>query len=101
LNLLYRMFDTDGRLLYVGISTASLTFERMRSHKTSSHFFSLVRSITIEHFPSQRELREAEARAIKDECPIYNKQHNQQRCPDCGRLPGVHARRCKFSEIPA
>lgn len=97
LNLLYRMFDEDGRLLYVGISTSALTFERLRNHKNGSHFFPLVRTITIEHVSSQEDLRAAEVIAIKNERPVYNKQLNQDRCPRCNRLSGSHSKKCGFA----
>lgn len=94
MNILYRMFDADNKLLYVGLSTAEYTFARMRQHKNGSRFFSLVRTITIEHFESQGELRRAEIDAITAERPVFNRQHNKQRCPECKRLRGAHTRNC-------
>ncbi len=93
---LYRMFDGRNRLLYVGLSLRAV--ERIRTHKKSRRFFDSVAKITIEHLSSRSELCKAEATAIKNERPLYNKQLNQRRCPQCNRLPGSHSRRCELAQ---
>jgi predicted GIY-YIG superfamily endonuclease len=68
---LYRFFDSEGRLLYVGISKF---FEaRMKQHyRNSSWFFDSV-SVTLEHYQTREEVELAESIAIKTENPIHNK----------------------------
>lgn len=68
---LYRCFDSDERLLYVGISMSALS--RLEQHKRESQWISLVAKITIESFPSRQKALEAEALAIVKERPFYNK----------------------------
>jgi predicted GIY-YIG superfamily endonuclease len=68
---LYRFFDSDGRLLYVGISKF---FEaRLKQHyRNSSWFFDSV-TCTLEHFDTREQVEQAESLAIKTENPIHNK----------------------------
>jgi hypothetical protein len=68
---LYRFFDSEGRLLYVGISKF---FEaRLKQHyRNSSWFFDSV-SCTLEHFETREQVEQAESLAIKTENPIHNK----------------------------
>lgn len=71
---LYRHYDKDGVLLYVGISLSS-TY-RFSQHKTNSEWFKLVTRIEIERFKTRKEAVKAEEQAIKDEHPKYNVQFN-------------------------
>lgn len=71
--VLYRQFDKDGSLLYVGISASF--FERISSHKKHSWWFPLISRIELEHFYSLHDVRDAEERAIKSERPRYNVKH--------------------------
>lgn len=73
LNHLYRHFDSDGNLLYVGISLNAVA--RLAQHKICSQWFSQITTITIENFPTRHELLSAEIEAIKNEKPLYNVQH--------------------------
>lgn len=73
-NILYRFFDANSDLLYVGI-TMNLA-ERWRAHRTDKAWIQDVATITIKHYSSREELMEAEQRAIKAEHPKWNKQHN-------------------------
>lgn len=66
---LYRHFDKNDKLLYVGISECGLT--RIKQHKRSS-WYHLVTKITIEHLASREEAELMERAAIAKECPIYN-----------------------------
>jgi hypothetical protein len=68
---LYRFFDSEGRLLYVGISKF---FEaRLKQHyRNSSWFFESV-TCTLEHFDTREQVEQAESLAIKTENPIHNK----------------------------
>ena len=67
---LYRHFDADGILLYVGISNNHIrrTFE----HDAASPWFWAVSRIDVTHFETRREALEAEARAIAAERPLNN-----------------------------
>lgn len=70
---LYRHYDRDGRLLYVGISLS--TFARLRQHKDKSPWFDDVAAITIERFRTRAEAAKAECKAIKLEKPKWNAVH--------------------------
>jgi hypothetical protein len=67
---LYRHYDNDGRLLYVGISLSALT--RLGQHKDASHWFSQIKEVKIEHFASRNQALEAEREAIHNENPLHN-----------------------------
>jgi len=69
MHALYRMFDANGQLLYVGITGKLLN--RLDQH-AEKRWFPLVASITLEWFPKERDAREAERRAIAIEHPVYN-----------------------------
>lgn len=68
---LYRHFDKDGRLLYVGVSFSST--QRWLSHRQDSEWASLSVRMEIERFSTRSEALFAEAKAIAVENPIYNK----------------------------
>lgn len=67
---LYRYFDAEGRLLYVGI-TARRT-RRGHEHERDKDWWGDVASSTIEHFPTRAEASEAEGLAISSENPLHN-----------------------------
>jgi predicted GIY-YIG superfamily endonuclease len=67
---LYRHFDKDDRLLYVGISLS--TAHRLAEHRCVSGWSSKVVKITIERFPTRKAALEAERNAIQAEAPIHN-----------------------------
>lgn len=71
---LYRHFDAEGVLLYVGITNNPPA--RLCGHRKNSVFWNQVRSSTYEHFSNREELLKAEREAIYRESPRYNKQHN-------------------------
>jgi hypothetical protein len=62
---LYRHFDKNGCLLYVGISLSTLA--RLSQHKRDSAWFSKITRIEIEHFPNLGAALHAERKAIKTE----------------------------------
>lgn len=66
---LYRHFDIDGRLLYVGISKNAV--QRLSQH-TSSPWMQKIRTVTVEMCQSREHALEAEALAIRSEKPAYN-----------------------------
>jgi len=67
---LYRHYDEDGNLLYVGISANP--FNRLVQHKYGSKWFNDVVSIQIERHPSKFLALQAERIAIDRENPKYN-----------------------------
>lgn len=71
---LYRFFNADGGLLYIGISVNPST--RFRRHKGEQPWWLEVTQITIERYPARSEVLAAEKRAIEAEHPLYNVVHN-------------------------
>ncbi len=70
LTSLYRHYDRDGTLLYVGVTQAPMT--RAKRHKEESPWGHLIAIITIDDYPTKDEAEAAEADAILAEHPIYN-----------------------------
>lgn len=67
---LYRHFNAEGELLYVGISMSALI--RLAGHKYESHWYDQIAMITIENYDTISEAKEAEKVAIRSENPKYN-----------------------------
>jgi hypothetical protein len=63
---LYRHFDADGRLLYVGISKSAL--KRLSQHK-GRDWFTSISTVKIEAFPTREGAETAEKLAIQTENP--------------------------------
>lgn len=72
---LYRHFDAENRLLYVGISLSTL--QRLGQHKSNSEWFRLISVVKIEEFPDIEKAKKAERDAIKKEKPLYNIAHKE------------------------
>lgn len=93
---LYRYFDSEGQLLYVGITGDNT--KRQSQHKRNSFWFGLIASATFEHFDTRQEALEAESKAIRTEGPKHNSQQGYRvvRSPKlhmlylCGRPDGGH-----------
>jgi hypothetical protein len=68
---LYRCFDADGRLLYVGISS-SIT-ARMRNHRYQSSWFPLVARVTVTPRRPWSAIYKEEREVIASELPLFNK----------------------------
>lgn len=68
---LYRHYDKDGLLLYVGISSNFFA----RPHKNSKWFYRIA-TITIEHYETRNLALEAETAAIVAEKPVFNLHSN-------------------------
>lgn len=68
---LYRHFDAEGRLLYVGIS--KMPERRLDQHRLYSQWFHLMHSTTVEWIDGLAAALSAERVAILNEAPIYNK----------------------------
>ncbi len=79
---LYRYFDKDGNLLYVGVSINAIS--RLSQHKRDSHWFDRIIKIEIEQFSTKEEALAAEIKAILQENPScnlkisLNDNHNKQ-----------------------
>jgi hypothetical protein len=71
---LYRHFDANGCLLYVGISLN--TVKRLAEHRQDSRWFNQIARVEIEHFPSRKQAMMAEQVAILTEGPLHNIQQN-------------------------
>lgn len=69
--VVYRHFNCEGDLLYVGMT--SNIGARNLQHKNRSHWFSQVSMITLDWFADKQEAKDTEASAICSESPIYNK----------------------------
>jgi hypothetical protein len=70
---LYRHFDNDGVLLYVGISLSAV--RRLAQHRSQSPWFEEIATIRVEVYPSRAAALAAETRAIQTEAPRHNKKH--------------------------
>jgi predicted GIY-YIG superfamily endonuclease len=67
---LYRHFDEEHNLLYVGISLS--TFARLSQHKEHSAWFKKIKSVEIENFDTREGAMAAERKAICTEDPMFN-----------------------------
>jgi predicted GIY-YIG superfamily endonuclease len=94
---LYRFYDRTDVLLYVGITMNLPT--RMFKHKGTKPWWTSIADIQVEHFATRGEALTAERKAIREERPLYNEQHNRfvdvqasdpgrlyAACEDCGAL---------------
>lgn len=68
---LYRPFDAQGRLLYVGVSEG--LFLRLGQHRAESAWAPFAVNITLERFDDRLAALEAELHAIRAEDPVFNK----------------------------
>lgn len=68
---LYRYFDHDGQLLYVGIT---VNFENRRSGHCAAAWYPSVASVTLMDYPSREDALRAEWESLQSEQPIHNRQ---------------------------
>ena len=67
---LYRFYDAEGALLYVGITKF---FEpRLKQHYKNAEWFFETASVKLEHYKTRQEVERAETQAIESESPRYN-----------------------------
>ena len=67
---LYRFYDAEGALLYVGITKF---FEpRLKQHYKNAEWFFETASVKLEHYKTRQEVERAETQAIESENPRYN-----------------------------
>lgn len=71
---LYRFWNSEGALLYIGLTDHPL--RRWSQHSKSKSWWHQVAGITIEHFDTRNQLNKAERAAIKAERPLHNITHN-------------------------
>lgn len=72
-NVLYRMYDADGVLLYIGITTN--LEDRLADHRGFKGWWREVSTIKLEHFPTRSSAEDAERLAIETEVPRWNVRH--------------------------
>lgn len=72
--MLYRFFDENDTLLYIGISSRGP--HRWKEHSRNRPWWHEVTRSTIEHYATRCEAADAETKAITREKPIYNVVHN-------------------------
>lgn len=72
-HVLYRMYGSDDRLLYIGI-TADVD-QRFTQHGTVQPWWREVAVIRVEHFDDRASVEAAEREAIRSELPAYNRTH--------------------------
>jgi DNA-binding transcriptional regulator YhcF (GntR family) len=70
---LYRLYDSQGRLLYVGIATSPE--RRWLQHAAEKVWWPAVSRRDTEWFPSRAEAAAAEITAIRSERPCHNEAH--------------------------
>jgi hypothetical protein len=73
---LYRHWDKNGRLLYIGESVSIMA--RLAGHRSTAHWFEDIANVTFEWFPDKRSAVEAEAAAIVAEQPLHNVAHKKK-----------------------
>tara|TARA_R100000541_G_scaffold49745_1_gene56866 strand:- start:486 stop:1007 length:522 start_codon:yes stop_codon:yes gene_type:complete len=66
---LYRHFDIDKKLLYVGVSLS--WSKRLKQHRIS-YWHDKIHTVTLEQYESREKAIQAERQAILKENPIYN-----------------------------
>lgn len=73
----YRLFDAEGNLLYVGITNRG--HHRLNQHAADKDWWQDVASATIEHHLNRQAAMAAETKAIREENPRYNLQQKMTR----------------------
>jgi predicted GIY-YIG superfamily endonuclease len=68
---LYRYYDANGALLYVGVSKRP--FDRLTQHQAEKPWHLEIATVRLEHLPDLSAALKAEAEAIRDEIPLHNR----------------------------
>lgn len=79
---LYRFFNADGTLMYVGVT--GVPRARWSRHSEIKSWWPEVSRASIEHYANREDLVEAEAAAILTESPLYNVALPRHRRPASG-----------------
>lgn len=81
---LYRFYDRNETLLYVGITGNPRG--RLRGHLRSQSWAKEIARATFEHFDTREKVKDAERSAIQTEHPLHNVQH-QLKPPKPSKIP--------------
>ena len=73
---LYRHFNANGKLLYVGISLSAL--QRLSQHADHSDWYNEISRVDMEHFCDRPSAMAAEKKAVTSEGPLYNIHHKKK-----------------------
>jgi predicted GIY-YIG superfamily endonuclease len=88
---LYRFYDQNDQLLYVGITKF---FEpRLKQHYKNADWFFETARVTLEHYQTRQDVERAESVAIKTEKPIYNIAKNPDKAQAISKLAELQAER--------
>lgn len=75
--VVYRFFDSDDHLLYIG--STSMFMRRLIEHQYHATFFADIARVTLEHHETKRGAEAAERLAIATEMPLHNVQHKPRK----------------------
>lgn len=70
----YRLYDADDRLLYVGITTNPQ--RRWWQHARDKHWWPEVTRKTVEWFETRKSAERIEKIEVEEEEPVYNRVYN-------------------------
>ena len=73
---LYRLYDAEGELLYVGISLSAI--QRLSDHMKGKLWAEDIARVDVAWYDSRTDALAAEAKAIRAEWPRHNVQHNKR-----------------------
>jgi predicted GIY-YIG superfamily endonuclease len=68
---LYRWFDSEGTLLYVGVSGS--IHKRVKQHEKTAEWINQAAFMTVQWFATRNDVESAERYAIENEGPLHNK----------------------------
>lgn len=85
---LYRHWDEEDNLLYVGISLSAVA--RLSDHMANSQWASDIAKVTVEYYGSRPAALAAEQKAIETEAPAYNVIYNRPHPPLQDSGPDVY-----------
>lgn len=71
---LYRAFDAQGQLLYVGIGQQWQA--RLKKHRSTAPWYWSIEDFSVHWYPDRPSARAAELRALSTEGPLWNKDGN-------------------------
>ncbi|MBS7790250.1 hypothetical protein KTR66_09600 [Roseococcus sp. SDR] len=72
---LYRHYDANGRLLYVGVSLSAVV--RLAQHRDLSQWATQIARVDVQKFDTRDQALAAERAAIKSEKPLHNIMHQE------------------------
>jgi predicted GIY-YIG superfamily endonuclease len=71
---LYRLFDSEGRLIYIGVSDS--VWRRVKEHERDQAWGPDIAQVRRQRYPGRAAVLAAEKRAIQIEKPVHNIVHN-------------------------